>query len=118
MISWQYFAADYYANLEVLAAVLAVLIIISGLDDLVIDIWYWSRRVGRWFANRKKPYRPLTALQLQERVEQPLAVMVPAWMEYDVIAAMIENMVTVMDYKNYMIFVGTYVNDAATIAEV
>jgi bacteriophage N4 adsorption protein B len=116
--SWQYFAADYYANLEVVAAVLAVLIIISGVDDLVIDVWYWKLRLVRWFTHRSNPFRPLTVQQLQERAEQPLAVMVPAWMEYDVIAAMIENMVKVLDYKNYTIFVGTYVNDAATIAEV
>jgi len=116
--SWQYFAANYYSNLEVLAAVLAVLITISGLDDMVIDVWYWSRRASRWFRKRKTQYRLLTVQQLHDHHEQPLAVMVPAWMEYDVIAAMIENMVSIMDYKNYVIFVGTYVNDAATIAEV
>ncbi len=44
--------------------------------------------------------------------------MVPAWMEDDVIAAMIEDAVRVLDYRHYMIFVGTYQNDAATIAEV
>jgi bacteriophage N4 adsorption protein B len=116
--SWQYFFADYFAVLEVAAAVLSVMFIISALDDLAIDIWYWGRRAVRWNANRRSPYRPLTADQLQERVEQPLAIMVPAWMEHDVIAAMIENMVSVMDYKNYVVFVGTYVNDAATIGEV
>lgn len=118
MNSWQYFAADYYANLEMLAAVLAVLIILSGLDDLVFDVWYWGRRFTRWIANRRNPFRPLSMAQLNERSQQPLAVMVPAWKEYDVIAAMIENLVTVMDYKNYFIFVGTYCNDAETIAEV
>ena len=118
MNSWQYFAADYYANLEILAAVLAVLIILSGLDDLVIDVWYWGRRLNRWWVNRRHPYRPLSVEQLNERAQQPLAVMVPAWKEYDVIAAMIENMVKVLDYKNYIIFVGTYCNDAETIAEV
>ena len=118
MNSWQYFAADYNANLEVLAALLAVLIIISGLDDLVIDLWYWGRRLNRGWVNRKHPFKPLSMAQLNERTQQSLAVMVPAWKEYDVIAAMIENLVTVMDYKNYVIFVGTYCNDAATIAEV
>jgi adsorption protein B len=60
----------------------------------------------------------LTPEQLRERPEQPLAIIVPAWLEYDVIAAMIENMVAVLDYRNYAVFVGTYVNDAATISEV
>ncbi len=44
--------------------------------------------------------------------------MVPAWHEYDVVAAMIEDMVRVMDYRNYVVFVGTYQNDPQTIAEV
>ena len=44
--------------------------------------------------------------------------MVPAWQEYDVIAAMVEDLVRVLDYRSYTVFVGTYQNDAATIAEV
>ena len=47
-----------------------------------------------------------------------MAIMVPAWQECDVIAAMVENMVQVMDYRNYSVFVGTYPNDPATIDEV
>ena len=44
--------------------------------------------------------------------------MIPAWLESGVIAAMIENMVSVLDYRRYVIFVGTYPNDPDTIAEV
>jgi len=44
--------------------------------------------------------------------------MVPAWLEYDVIAPMIENMVSTLDYQNYVVFVGTYINDQRTIDEV
>ena len=73
---------------------------------------------------RELPGGPVTVAQpsrvddLQHRPEQPLAVMVPAWLEYDVIAMMIENVVTTLDYRNYVIFVGTYMKDARTIAEV
>ena len=116
--SWQYLAADYYAALEAVAVGVTVLIIISAIDDLVMDTSYWAIRIARHFANKANPFRPLTIEQLTQRTEQYLAVMVPAWMEYDVIAAMIENMVKVLSYKNYVIFVGTYVNDAATIKEV
>lgn len=116
--SWHYLAADYYAALEAVTAGVTVLIIISAIDDLVMDTSYWAIRIGRYFSNKVNPYRPLTLEQLTQRTEQYLAVMVPAWMEYDVIAAMIENMVKVLSYKNYVIFVGTYVNDAATINEV
>ena len=34
------------------------------------------------------------------------------------IAPMLENMVVTLDYREYAIFVGTYVNDQATIDEV
>ena len=44
--------------------------------------------------------------------------MVPAWKEYDVIAKMIENTLATLEYERYVIFVGTYHNDAETTAEV
>ncbi len=112
-----FFSADYYSVLEVMAAVVALLIFISSLDDLFIDIWYWVRRIIRAFTIDKR-FKRMRAEDLREKSEQPLAIMVPAWLEYDVIAAMIENMVEVLEYKNYVVFVGTYVNDAKTIEEV
>lgn len=114
---FSFFAANYYSFLETLAAVVAVLILISAADDLFIDLWYWGRRIVRRFTV-ERDYRPLTVAQLREHGEQPLAIMVPAWLEYDVIALMIENMVEVLDYRNYVVFIGTYVNDPATIVEV
>lgn len=114
---WPYWLAHYYSFLEVATIGIAVLILISSLDDLFIDLWYWSRRLFRKFTVDRK-YRPLTAQQLLDRDEQPLAIMVPAWLEYDVIAPMIENMVSTLDYQNYVVFVGTYINDQRTIDEV
>ncbi|MHC8339248.1 glycosyl transferase family protein [Pseudomonas sp. HLT2-19-2] len=114
---WPYWLAHYYSFLEISTIVVAVLILISSLDDLFIDLWYWSRRLFRKFTVDRK-YRPLTAEQLMARDEQPLAIMVPAWLEYDVIAPMIENMVSTLDYQNYVVFVGTYINDQRTIDEV
>lgn len=112
-----YFSANYYSALELMVAGVAMLIFLSSLDDIFIDIWYWSRRVYRSFTVDRR-YSRMTANHLREKSEQPLAIMVPAWMEYDVIAAMIENMVEVLNYQNYVIFIGTYVNDAKTIKEV
>ncbi|MEP6790796.1 MAG: glycosyltransferase, partial [Ramlibacter sp.] len=116
-MAWTLFSANYYGALEILAAAVAVLIFVSSVDDLFIDIWYWTRRIYRSF-NRRHGHPALTVEQLRDKPEQPLAIMVPAWLEYDVVAAMIENMVEVLEYQNYMVFVGTYVNDARTIAEV
>ena len=114
---WTLFTANYYAALEITAAVVAVLIFISSVDDLFIDIWYWARRAIRAITVKRK-YAAMSPEQLREKGEQPLAIMVPAWLEYDVIAAMVENMVEVLEYRNYVVFVGTYVNDAKTIEEV
>ena len=47
-----------------------------------------------------------------------IAIMVPAWKESDVIASMVENLVQVMDYQQYVVFIGTYCNDRETIDEV
>lgn len=112
-----YIIADYYRGLEILTAVVGIVILLSSLDDLFIDAWYWSRQAIRSVTIKRK-YAPLSAAQLRAAPEQPLAIMVPAWLEYDVIAAMLENMVSTLEYKNYMIFVGTYRNDAHTINEV
>jgi bacteriophage N4 adsorption protein B len=117
-MTWDLLIADYYAGLEVLAAFVAVVIFVSSLDDLSIDVWYWGRRLFRSVNSQRRNYSKLTAAQLLERGEQPLAIMVPAWQEHDVIAAMVRNMVEVLDYKNYTVFVGTYVNDPATAEEV
>lgn len=114
---WPYLAADYYHLLEVLTATVAVLVLISGLDDLFIDLWYWVREAWRALTVRRR-YAPLSVAQLRERAEQPMAIMIPAWHEYDVIAPMLANMVSTLEYRDYAIFVGTYRNDARTIEEV
>lgn len=114
---WPYLVADYYRALEFTSAVVAVIILLSSIDDLFIDAWYWTREAYRSLTVRRR-YQPLKAEQLLSVDEKPLAIMVPAWLEYDVIAAMLESMVGTLDYKNYMIFVGTYRNDDRTKNEV
>ncbi|MDR5817221.1 glycosyl transferase family protein [Caballeronia sp. LZ033] len=109
--------ADYYQGLEYMAATVAAIILLSSVDDLFIDVWYWTRKLWRRVTVERR-YAPLTVEQLYARDEQPIAIMVPAWHEQDVIAAMIEDLVRVLDYRAYTVFVGTYQNDAATIAEV
>jgi adsorption protein B len=118
-MNWDLMIAEYNSGLEVLAAILVLVIFLSSLDDLFIDLWYWSRRLFRRAKIERSPkYRRLTVEQLRDREEQPLAIMVPAWQESDVIAAMVQNMVEVLEYRNYRVFVGTYPNDQPTIDEV
>ncbi|WP_282266442.1 glycosyl transferase family protein [Stenotrophomonas sp. PS02298] len=118
-VLWNIHLANYHAALETAAVVLAVLILLSSLDDLFIDVWYWTRHLWRRLTVLKRSsYRPLSVDALMERPQQPIAIMVPAWAEYDVIAQMVANMIDVLDYQEYVIFVGTYPNDTQTIAEV
>ena len=49
---WNIQLANYYAVLETVAAAVAVLILISSLDDLFIDIWYWVRE--SWLKREQK----------------------------------------------------------------
>lgn len=113
----KYAVVHYYGLLEIVAAIVACIILASSLDDLFIDLWFWVRETYRHFTV-KRQHKALTSEQLYARDEQPIAIMVPAWHEYDVIAAMIEDMVRVLDYRSYVVFVGTYPNDTQTIAEV
>lgn len=114
---WPYFIADYYRGLEVVTAIVGVIILLSSLDDLFIDAWYWLRELRRSLTVKRR-YTALSAEELRAKPEQPLAIMVPAWLEYDVISSMLETMVSTLEYKNYMIFAGTYQNDQRTIDEV
>lgn len=109
--------ATYLYGLKFIAIGLAVLMLISGVDDLIIDIIYWLRRAWRaatvYRAHDRLHYRALSA-----PAEKPLAIMVPAWHETGVIRQMAELAVTTLDYENYHIFVGTYPNDPDTQRDV
>lgn len=109
--------AIYREVLEAIAAVAAVGVFISSLDDMFIDVYYWIRKIYRWVTIDKR-YEHLRLEQLQEKEESYIAIMVPAWQEYDVIAQMVENTVATMDYRKFIIFIGTYQNDAKTTAVV
>ena len=44
---WPYLAADYYRGLEIVTAVVGIIILLSSLDDLFIDGWFWVRALRR-----------------------------------------------------------------------
>ncbi|WP_374309479.1 glycosyl transferase family protein [Methylocella sp.] len=108
--------ARYYGWLEIGVVACALFIFASSVDDLFVDAVYWWRKAAQKLRGRAEPHPDAAAVAAKP--EQPLAVMVPAWLEYDVIAAMIENAAATLDYARYTVFVGVYVNDARTIAEV
>jgi adsorption protein B len=109
--------ATYLYALKFIAITLAVLMLISGLDDLIIDVVYWVRRGWR-AATVYRAHDRLDHQALYEPAEKPLAIMVPAWHETGVIGRMADLAATTLDYENYHIFVGTYPNDLDTQRDV
>lgn len=114
-------ASDVFAIAMVGAMVLLIFVsvafLVSGLDDLFIDVCYFCRAIyRRLFVERLRV--PVTEAALLARPQQPIAVMVPAWDESAVIRPMLLNMVRSLNYDAYHVFVGTYPNDEATHREV
>lgn len=112
-----HFLAEYFRWLQYVAIIVACILLVSGIDDLFVDACYWVRQVKRKLTAKRR-HRPLKASQLRDRPEQHIAIMIPTWLEDDVIASILENMVKALDYQAYTIFVGTYRNDTATIAQI
>ncbi len=96
---------------------LLFLFLISGLDDLFVDIIYYFRRLYR-FLFKRKVIKEITLEQLSEKPEQNIAVLIPAWNEEAVIFKMLMNTVESVQYSNFHVFVGCYPNDEATRLEV
>ncbi|GGP25936.1 cyclic di-3',5'-guanylate-activated glycosyltransferase NfrB [Silvimonas amylolytica] len=109
--------STYLYGLKLIAITVAVMMLVSGIDDLFIDVVYWCRRFWRWVTIYQE-HRRLDYTALYEPDEKPLAIMVPAWHETGVIGQMAELAATTLDYENYHIFVGTYPNDPDTQRDV
>jgi bacteriophage N4 adsorption protein B len=95
-------------------------IIVSGVDDLVIDL-LWAWRAGWRRLTRYRLAAPLRADQLPPSTSAGLlAIFIPAWHESSVIGAMLSRCTD--NWRDsgveHRIYVGCYGNDPATIAAV
>jgi adsorption protein B len=97
----------------VLNIIVAVGFLVSGIDDLFIDLFFWIRELYRKVVLRRR-IRPITEKDLASIPEKWAAVWIPAWHEHEVIDKMLLNTLESLAYRNYDIFVGTYPNDEAT----
>jgi bacteriophage N4 adsorption protein B len=88
---------------------LTLWIIVSGADDLFVDI---AGAVAH-IRNRRR-YRPIRP-ELLRAPQSRIAVFVPCWRESSVIAQMVESNRERIQYRNYSIFIGAYPNDPATV---
>lgn len=105
---------DYLKAIEWLLFAVGSLTIIAGFDDLFVDVSYWLLK----FRGKDKEKCNLSITELSSAPERPLAIMVPAWQEADVIFHMLETNISSCEYRNFRFFVGAYQNDAATQSEV
>lgn len=112
---------DFLAYLLVFTQLMMLLagigFLISGLDDLFIDIVFVLRSLYRksFLLSR---FPKVGERHLNEMPEKPLAVMIPAWDESAVIGNMLRHTLSTMRYTNFTIFVGVYPNDRETHQEV
>lgn len=95
---------------------IAILFIISGLDDLFFDVYFFYYFLKRKWKVRK--YKPLIYKDLITKEQQFIAVMTPCWHERGVIGDMLLHNSNSIDYNHYKIFVGLYPNDPETVKEV
>jgi bacteriophage N4 adsorption protein B len=86
----------------------ALLVSINGLDDLAIDIL--------WLAMPRHRRRPLPLPTAPPATR--FAILIPAWDEADVIGAMLQRLLTTLDWPDFTVFVGLYPNDSAGRAAV
>lgn len=86
-----------------------VMLLIGGVDDLLIDWLFLVRRA--WRGTGRLAIEALPPLAVQARI----AVLVPAWQEAGVIGAMLNATLTRYRHRDYLIIVGCYPNDRATI---
>jgi bacteriophage N4 adsorption protein B len=92
--------------------------LLFGVNDLVVDIIYFTRAMWRALAVYTR-YPRAFASQLPDSAEPGFfALLVPAWDEASVIASMLKATIGRLDYSNYRIFVGHYHNDPATAAAI
>lgn len=90
--------------------------LISGLDDLFFDVYYWIFYLIRLWTLRKA--KKLTYQKLAAVPEKRIAVMTACWHEAGVIEQMLTHNIYSIDYHQYDLFVGVYPNDPHTINSV
>lgn len=92
----------------VLLWICSILLIISGIDDVLVDLLYWF---NRWKYNRSLP----NVDEVLAATENNIALVICAWREYKVIGRTLTYALSKLRYSNFTIFVGIYPNDTKTL---
>lgn len=88
--------------------------LLFAINDLLVDLIYFLRRLWRAANVRRRYPRTFASYYIFNKDPGFIAVLVPAWDEAAVIASMLRSTLKRIDYDNYRIFVGHYRNDPAT----
>jgi adsorption protein B len=81
-----------------------------GIDDLILDLVAFFKKLG------PEELTPELEVKVRAEPEKWIGIMVANWHEADIIERMLLGNLGRIDYRNYVIFVGTYPNDPDTIA--
>lgn len=98
------------SQLEFLVFALGLLFLIGSLDDLLLDLVHAVYRL-----------RPIKIslskwIEWKSKEESPIAIMIPAWQESDVLEAMVTTNLKRLHYQNFHWFIGVYPNDEKTLS--
>ncbi len=84
---------------------LAVYLLVSGVDDLLLDALWIGRRIRGSGAGRVEGAGE----------QRTLAIFIPLWREARVIGAMLDHNLAAIRYERYHVFIGAYPNDHETV---
>jgi bacteriophage N4 adsorption protein B len=99
---------------EAVFALLAFGNMVSGIDDLVIDFYYWLAYSLRRLRYPRSRYPMLSDEDLDSIPQKKAAIFVAAWHEEDVLEQMLLTNSKLIDYQNYDFFIACYPNDHPT----
>ncbi|MFL6446253.1 MAG: glycosyl transferase family protein [Bryobacteraceae bacterium] len=96
--------------LPALLGLLAALLLVTGIDDCIPVLFCLAHRLSGAKSGQA------AGNEDADPSERRIAIFVPCWMEYGVIANMVRHNLSVIKYRNYDIFLGVYPNDDKTFA--
>ena len=92
--------------------------LLFGINDVLVDLIYFSRAAWRSMTVYRRHARFYANQFYFTSKPGFIAMLVPAWDESSVIASMLKATLSRLDYEDYRIFVGHYDNDPATAAAI
>lgn len=96
-------------------SIATALFAVSSVDDLLFDALFFLRyRSGS--IDPDHLHKPAGLKDTLNLPQKPLAIMLPAWKEAEVLTQSVSNIIRTIAYDNFHIFIGTYPNDSQTQA--